>query len=180
MTGLAAASIILGLATVGICAPGVLWPGRTRAWLGRFPRSRWPAYVLTAVDLLWAGWLLYYTPLGRFEGWKPALYVLTPLSFFLIVRFMEELLAPRALGGLLLLIPAPVFDAARWHPSALRLVVVIGAYALVLAGMVLVLSPFRFRKTVAPIVGSDRSCRVTAAAVLAAGVVLLLLGCVVY
>jgi hypothetical protein len=137
----------------------VLMPGRARAWMRAFPRSRSAGWFFTAVDLLWSAWLLYVTPLGRFDEYKPALLVLAPIAFVLVVWLMDELLAPRALGGLLLLLPSPMLDAARWHASTLRLVPVVLAYVFVLAGIVLVLSPYRFRKTVSLLSEDDLSCR---------------------
>jgi len=90
--------------------------------------------------------LLYRMPMGQFEFLKPALYVLTPAVIVTAIFFMEELLAPRALGGILAMLPAPMLDAVRWHDSQWRLVLVVTAYVMVVAGCALLLSPFVFRK----------------------------------
>jgi len=55
-------------------------------------------------------------PLQSVRDFKPILWALAPLCYVLTVCFVEELLAARALGGILLLAAAPVLDAARWHP----------------------------------------------------------------
>jgi len=55
------------------------------------------------------------------------------------------LLACRAAGGLLALLPAPVLLVARFHPSPWRLAVVILMYLLAVAGMLLMMSPYHLR-----------------------------------
>lgn len=172
------------------CAVGVLLvvpgaaclglPSLSRALWKRFPRHVPAAWVLTAVDLAWAGWLLHQTPLGWFDPYKRLLVVLVPAAFVLVIVFMDELLAPRAFGGLLLLAPAPMLTAARWHPSAWRYVVTLTAYAFAVWGMVLVLSPYQFRRLGNVLIGSDAACRAWGGALTAFGLLLLLLGLAVY
>jgi len=154
----------------------VLAPGPMRRLLLAFPRSRWPAWLLTAVDLCWVSWVVYHASLGRFDGLKPSLFLLTPLAFFLLVFYMDELLAPRALGGLLLLLANPMLNAARCHPSAWHFVMTVLAYVWVVAGMVLVLSPFRFRQTAAFATRTDARCRLGGLGRVALGLLLLVLG----
>jgi hypothetical protein len=174
MTGFTATSITTGGAFVAIGLFGLFAPDRAAAALRRFPRSKWPAWGLCAIDLLWSGWLLYHTELGRFSAVKPYLYALVPLAFVLVVNYMDELLAPRALGGLFILLPAPMLSAVRWYDSPLRYPVVLIAYAMVIAGIVLVLSPYRFRRTVAPCVENPRGCRVWGACGAAIGTALII------
>lgn len=167
----------------------LLAPGLARKWTEGFPRSRAAAWLLTAAGLGWVTWLILATPLGRGElfgvlvDWdqvKQWLTVVSPVLYFLIVFFMDELLAPRALGALMLLVPEPILSAARWHDSPWRLVMTVLAYAMVVAGIVLVLSPYRFRMSAAAWTGTDRRCRQLgiAGAALSAGLVIL--GVVVY
>jgi len=168
-------ALVLAVNGLALGAPGVL-----RRWISAFPRSRLPAWVLTAICLLWAGRLLYDAPLGRFDSLKPLLYVLTPLSIALVGLFVDDLLAPRALGGVLVLVAAPLLDAARWHGSALRLVVVLLAYALVVEGVVLVVCPYRFRKEAERFLPDDRACRRWGGAGCVLGAVLVALALLVY
>ena len=159
---------------------GVVRPDRMRAALKAFPRHRGAAWLLTAVDLVWAGILLARTPLGRFDAYKPLLWVLTPLAVVLVGVFVDELLAPRALGGLLLLAAAPILDAARWHPSGLRLVVTVLAYGMVLKGLVLVVAPYRFRTATERLFATDAACRLGCGAGVAVGIGLIILAFTVY
>lgn len=155
---------IVGLLVAGalllLYLPAVLVPERYRTALARFPRSRLPARILTAIDVAWAAWLVNAMPMGRFDLYKPWLLVVAPVLFVLIVAFMDDLLAPRALGGLLVLLPAPLLDAVRWQASPWRLVLVVLAYILVGKGMVLLLSPYWFGKIRRRWLATGQACRV--------------------
>jgi len=162
-------------ALVGI--PMVAAPGRARASLASLPRSVPAAWIFTAIDLLWVTWIVYHAPLGRFEFLKPALFIATPVSFFLLITFMDDLLAIRSLGGLLLLAAYPLVRAAQWHDSPWRIAIVILAYGWVVAGMAYVLSPYLFRRWAAWWIASDARTRLAgilklAGAALFAGIAL--------
>lgn len=180
MSKLAGIAIILGTVIAIIHAPCVFVPDRVRVLIKRFPRSRWTGWILTAGDLVWVVWIVLNAPLGRFEHLKPLLYVLAPVVFFLIVNLMDELLAPRALGGLLLLMWAPLLAAARWHESGLRLVIVVLAYVLVVKGIILVLSPYQFRKAMAFWTRNNKLCMAGGAIGLGFGIFIIFLGLAVY
>lgn len=154
------------------------------AWVIRglvaFPRSRLPAWILTAAGLFWVSQIVLNAHLGRFEHLKPLIYAAGPVSFLLMVFFMDELLAPRALGGLLLLVANPILNAARWHPSNWRLVMTVIAYLFVVAGIVFMLGPYRFRQVAALITASEKRCRTLGALRIVAGLLILYLGFRVY
>jgi hypothetical protein len=129
-------------------ALGILFITRPLAltgWFAAFPRHKPLGIILTGVALLWSAMLINQMTLGELSKYKFLLYLLTPLSFFLIIHYLDELLAARSFGGLLLLVPTVMVDAARWHPSEWRLVVVTLGYIMVIIGTWLVLSPFKFR-----------------------------------
>ena len=180
MSELAVAALILGGAIAIVHAPGLLAPERAKTWLAAFPRNKWAGWLLTAIALGWSAWLVMQMPLGRFDSYKPLLYGIGPVVFALIVWLMDELLAVRALGGLFLLIPSPLLDASRPHDSDWRLVVVVLAYGFVMVGIVLVLCPYMFRKTVAVGSRSPAACRVWGGAGLILGLVVMALALTVY
>jgi len=169
-------ALVLGL----MYAPLLLMPEKCRKLLQVFPRSKWPAWILTAIGLAWSGWLLYGTPLGRFDFIRPRLWFIAPIAFFLIVTFVNDLLAPRALGALLLLLPAPILAAARWHDSIFRLVITVIAYIMVIKGILLVLGPYRFRKWTERFLPDDRQCKRWGTAGLALAAIVLVLGLAIY
>jgi hypothetical protein len=151
-------------------------PGGTRKAVKAFPRHVWSGRILAALDMAWSVYLVQDMPLGWFDAYKGWLYVAGPILYGLIVLFMEELLAARALGGLLLLVASPILEAAAFRTESLRLVVVVMAYAWVLAGMALVLAPYRFRKSAEVLVTTTGRCRGLGGLVLAFGIVLVGLG----
>ena len=204
MSELALASAIVGTVFLILGIPLVASPTSAREWLGRFPRDSVWACALTAIALAWVTWLFVcggpwefrpavswlmshfsplvavLQPLLRVEDFRGLLWVLVPLSYVLIIFFMDELLAPRALGGLLLLAASPVLDAARFHTSNLRLIMTVMAYVWVIAGIVLVVSPYRFRRTLAPWIAAESRCRSLGWAVFGLGVLVVVLALTVY
>jgi hypothetical protein len=180
MSNLARVVVTFGLALAVMNAACLCAPGRWRGFLAGFPRSRPAAWILSAVALVWAGRLLFDAPLGRFDTYKPLLYVLVPVAVVLVCVFVDELLAARSLGGMLLLLAAPMLDNARWHDSPLRLVPVTLAYLLVVAGVVLVVCPYRFRRTVETCLHSDRLCRIWGAVGCLLGIGISALGLAVF
>ncbi|MEM7397159.1 MAG: hypothetical protein AAF492_32965 [Verrucomicrobiota bacterium] len=180
MSELSIAALIVGFLSIGLHLPGLLAPDLVRQALQAFPRNMWAAVVLTAVDLVWVALLILDTDLGSFEHLKPAVYVLGPLSFFLLNKYLDELLAPRALGGLLLLIASPVLTVARWHESPLRLLMTVIAYIWVIKGIILVLSPYRFRTMAEVILRDNNRLRASAITGLVLGFGLIVLAVTVY
>lgn len=128
----------------GVFALG--FPSALRKGLLAFPRSKGPGWVLTAIGVFWVSWVISHAALGRFEGVKPVIPLLAVLGFGAIVWFLDELLAPRALGGLLLLVANPMLNGVRWVESGWRFVPVLIAYAWVIAGCALMLHPWLFRR----------------------------------
>lgn len=171
-----AAGAVAGLLS-GIC---VVAPGRSKAIYGAFHRNSVAAWILTAIDLLWVAYLLFTMSWGTLERFKPLLYMLTPASFLLLALYVDELLAPRALGGLLLLIPAPILHNARFHTSPFRYLLIVLSYVAVVAGLILVLSPYRYRRTVDFCLRSRASSLGWGLAGLALGLALVGLGVFVY
>ena len=180
MLSLSAIAVLIGLFIIAVNAIAVFAPVRFRNAALSFPRSRAPAWVLTAVDLAWVSWIILHANLGRFEWMKPGVYAAGPIGFLLIVFLMDELLAPRALGGLMLLVANPVLNAARWHESDWRLVMVVIAYLWVIAGMALVLTPYRMRQVAMFMTATYLRCRLLGLVRVAVGAFVLALGCVVY
>ena len=180
MNDLQIAALILGVVLAVLSVPMVFIPGRILKWIQLFPRNRWMGWILAGIDLFWVGWLLFVTPLPWFEPFKKWLYVAVPVVFVLVVTLMNELLAARSLGGLFLLVPAPLLQAAFMHPSRWRWVVVVLAYIMAIKGMLLILSPFKFRKVAERFMASERGCRVWGSLALFVGAVVIGLAVTVY
>ncbi|AKJ65095.1 hypothetical protein [Kiritimatiella glycovorans] len=181
--------LIAGLTVGAIAALSGAWalarPEQMLGALKAFPRDAKAAAVLTAVDLAWAAIELNRMYLGTFDRFKPALWILTPLLIFLCIKYMDELLAARALGGLLLLVAAPILDAVRWFPTAAdpspwRLVMAVLAYLWIAYGLLLLCAPYWFRKHLEWWTSFDPRLRVGGALKLLAGLALIVLSLCCY
>ncbi len=166
------------LGALGLVAGIVLlhFPSALRAGMTAFPRSKWPGWILTAICLFWISWVIQHAALGRFDEFKPLLPVLAVLVFVDMVWLMDELLAPRVLGGLLLLVSNPMLNGVRWADSSWRFVPVLIAYVWVVIGCALMLHPWLFRKGSERFLGSESAVRRAGWGKLAAGAVLLAAG----
>jgi len=178
-----ASSQFLGWFLSGLGALGVLsgllmlrFPVSVRSALLAFPRSKWPGRILTALCILWIWWVVSHAALGRFEGLKPLIPVAAILLYAAVVYFLDELLSPRALGGLLILIANPVLNGVRWADSVWRFIPVVVAYAWVLIGCVWMLHPWLFRRMTQRITGSDTVLRTMGWLKILGGLVLLAAG----
>ena len=180
MTTLAQISLQVGGVLTALSVPALLATERWQASLRAFPRSVAAGWLLSAVDLVWVGWIMYNGQLAWFNPYKIWLSIIAPAAIVILNLFMEELLAARALGGLLLLLAHPMLNAARWHEAESALLVKLLAYAFVVAGMFLVLAPYEFRRYFAWWMTSPGRFRAGSAALLLLGLALVGLSVTVY
>lgn len=114
-------------------------------FLPQFPRSRIAGAALLTVDLIWSFWLLATMEMGEFSNFRRPLLIILPIGFFLVLKFVDEFLAARALGILCLLAAEPLLDAAFLRPETSRLLVTILAYLMIVAGLFWVTMPYLLR-----------------------------------
>lgn len=135
-----------GVAGLGWGAFALAKPEAAKGALKAFPRNRWAGWVLTAAACAWAGWIVWGgTTTGMFQfahGWVPVLAV---VLFGACVWALEELLAARMLGGLMLLAADPVLDGIRWGGGAWEYVMAGVTYGGIVVGALWLLHPWRFR-----------------------------------
>jgi hypothetical protein len=162
-------TMLLAAVAVAAAVPMLASPAVAAAGLNRFPRHRIAGCALAAGVLLWSGWLVYTTPIEfliPYRRWVPyATLVCIPLCWIA----MPDLLSCRAIGGILALLPAPILKIARVHPSSWSLAITVLMYIMAVAGMWILLSPFRLRQAMAWTAAQPSRVR-------AAGVVSLALG----
>ena len=180
MTILAKVSLITGVLFMLMHLPCIIKPKLAQKILKAFPRNKLAGWILTTVTLVWAAYLLNLTPLGKFDVIKDYLLIATPVAIGLIIYFMDELLAARALGGLLILLPAPMLTATRTSDSPLRLIIVIIAYIMVIAGIIFILNPYKLRNLFAKLLGADSSTRIVGLSGAIIGLLLIILSVTVY
>src|SRR5438046_1264272 len=122
---------------------GLLGQDLVRKNVVRFPRSRLAGIILLAIDLIWSFWLVSTMEMGEFSSFRRPFLIALPIGFFLAIRFVDEFLAVRALGILLLLAAEPLLDAAFFRYETSRLVLTVLAYVLVVLGLTWLVVPYR-------------------------------------
>ncbi len=173
-------SIILGvLATAGGLV-GIIKPDLIKRFSELFPRSVIPAWILTALCCWLGAKEALGMNMGFLDAYKKFIYLLSPVVFIVSVVYMKELLAPRALGGFLLLIAVPIVRTASMSGSPLFQILVAVVYIWVIYGIVLLMSPWYFRKCYAPFVEKEGLFQVAAYTKTAMGILFIALGLFVY
>ena len=137
--------LIAGLFLLLVGAPGLIKPELTRGFAQRLPRSRVAGFAFLTVDLFWSLWLLVTMEMGEFSSFRRPLLIILPIGFFLVLRFVDEFLAVRALGILFLLGAEPLLDAAFFRTEPSRLLVTVFAYLLIVIGLFWVTMPYLLR-----------------------------------
>lgn len=138
-----AVGLVAGVLLAGMSLLAFFSPVRRR--LPDFPRSRTAGAALLAVDLVWTIWLLATMEMGEFSSFRKPLLIILPIGFFLVLKFVDEFLAVRALGILFLLAAEPLLDAAFLRPEMSRLLVTVLAYLMIVAGLFGVTMPYLLR-----------------------------------
>ena len=100
---------------------------------------------MLTIDLVWSFWLLATMEMGEFSSFAGRCSSLLPIGFILVLRFVDEFLAVRALGILCLLAAEPLLDAAFLRPETSRLLVTVFAYLMIVAGLFWVTMPYLLR-----------------------------------
>jgi hypothetical protein len=139
------AGLIAGIFLILISLPGIISPAVVQKWAKRLPRSRIAGIVLITIALAWSFWLLFTMEMGEFSSFRRPLLFALPIAYLLVLRFVDEYLAVRALGILCLLAAEPLLEAAFFRYEAARLVVTVFAYALVIKGLLWVTMPYLLR-----------------------------------
>jgi hypothetical protein len=139
------AGYVAGLFLLLLGLWGMIQPEASRSAARGLPRSRIAGFVLLTIAFFWSFWLLATMEMGEFSGFrKPLLFVL-PVGFLLVLRFLDEFLAARALGILFLLAAEPLLDAAFFRSESTKLLVTVFAYLLIVIGLFWVTMPYLLR-----------------------------------
>src|SRR5260370_35708051 len=136
---------IAGIALVLLSLPRLMKPALVQDWLKRFPRSGVGGIILLTLILVWSFWLLATMEMGEFSSFRHPLMIVLPIGYVLVLRFVEEFLAVRALGILCLLAAEPLLEAAFFRYETSRLFVTVLAYLLIVAGLFWATMPYLLR-----------------------------------
>jgi hypothetical protein len=146
---LGATGLIVALLLIIGHAAALAKAGPVQAALRTFPRSRFWGVALMIAAGLWGLLLVTFMDLGEFSSFRRVAQVVVIAATILMAMHVEEFLAVRALGMLLLLAAEPLVEASFLKPQASRLLLVALAYAWVLAGLCWVGMPYLLRDQVA-------------------------------
>src|SRR5204863_6347292 len=144
-SNLQTAGMVAGSLLVLLSLPGFFKPALVPNWLKRFPRSGIAGIVLLSLALVWSFWLLVTMEMGEFSSFRRPLMIVLPIGYVLVLRFVEEFLAVRALGILCLLAAEPILEAAFFRYEASRLLLTVLAYLMIIAGLLWVTMPYLLR-----------------------------------
>ncbi|NLB55756.1 MAG: hypothetical protein GX811_08345 [Lentisphaerae bacterium] len=180
MITLKIAFLITGLALILGFSPLIFAADRYEKLLRSFPRSKLPAYILTALALAWSVFAILDAHIEWIDASPGRIVVLAPILYLMIVYSMSELLAVRALGGIFMLAGRPLLSAAFPYETNVRLFVTVFAYVLVVFGMVLVWSPYMFRKLTDKLFKNKLRVSVTGWAMPVFGLVYILIGIFIF
>jgi len=172
--------VVAGLILIVIGLPGLIQPALWQPWAKHLPRSYVAGIALLTICLIWSLWLLATMEMGEFQSFRRPLLILLPIGYFLVLRFVDEFLAVRALGILCLLAAEPLLDAAFLRADSARLVVTVLAYLLIVAGIVWVTMPYLLRDQINWTARSPLRWRCVHGFILAYGAVILALAVSVY
>src|SRR4051794_7274888 len=142
---LQAAGLAVGIFLLVIGALGLISSKFVQAGARQLPRSRIAGIVLLTVALIWTVWLLATVEMGEFSSFRRPLLIALPIGYVLVLRFVDEFLAVRALGILCLLAAEPLLGAAFLRYETSRLLVTVFAYLLIVAGLFWVAIPYVLR-----------------------------------
>jgi len=142
---LRSAGLIVGLLLVASHAYAFFNYHQLRPALKEAPRNKRLGTILLAVALAWSLLLVSSMDMGEFWRVRRIALVLLPVTFGLMLAYVDEFLTARALGILLLLAASPVLNAAFLEDPKSRVLLPILAYLWILLGMFWVGMPYLFR-----------------------------------
>lgn len=117
----------------------------TQAFLKHFPRSYKWGVMLLSLDFIWSIFALSHMHMGEFFHLRRTFILIVAGGYVVVMVYVKEFLAVRALGALLLLLAGPVLTSAFLQPQLSRLLLPVLAYVWIIAGIYFVGMPFLMR-----------------------------------
>jgi uncharacterized protein YjeT (DUF2065 family) len=173
-------AIIIGLLISLGHLPLALAPQKYGPFMRTLPRNYPLGVVLMLAATLWFTALTGLMDLGEISSARVQLMAVWSIAGILVVIFVPGFLAARGLGCLLLLAAALVLDATFLAATPWRYVLTILAYWWVIAGMILVYSPHRWRDLINYMTQTPERLRSASWPGVIFGVLLIALGIFVY
>lgn len=169
-------AVLLGL---GVALPqiyGIKNPDAYGKLARAFPRSLIWGYMLMILGTVWFIYNVSQERVADFESIKPYLYTLFLAVGIGSCIFVKDFLAVRGLAVVMLLMAKLIVDTFRWVDSTWRLVLIVWAYAMVVAGIWFTISPWRLRDLIQWATATTERIKTLCTVRLIFGVILIVLG----
>lgn len=137
--------ISVGILLLATHAAALVDAGAAMRFAKSLPRSRAIAAVLLAAAAVWAFVMVRDLDLGEFSRLRGLMLLAIVAGAILSWVYVEELLAARALGMLLLLAAEPLLESAMLRNEPSRLLLTALAYLWAVAGLFFVGMPYVLR-----------------------------------
>jgi hypothetical protein len=137
--------LVTGLILLTVHGLALLRSNYSLRFLRRFPRSRAMGTLLIGLAAIWSFFLIRSMDLGEFSRLRNPMLVAIVVGAFLSWKYVEELLAVRAMGMLALLAAEPLLEAAFMRHETSRLLLVVLAYVWIIHGLFWVGMPWTMR-----------------------------------
>ena len=147
--------VVVGLALLVSHVYALLHTPKVQAFLKAFPRDYKWGVILLSIDFVWGMLCMAHMDMGEFYHLRKWFLILIPISFVLVLLYVQEFLSVRALGALLLLVGGIVLQAAFLQPQTSRLLLPAIAYVWIIAGMYFVGMPYLMRDWIGWVVAKE-------------------------
>ena len=126
-------SILLGIAFAVPAVYGLIKPAEFRKAMKAFPRSNNWGYLLMALSTAWFLYLVKLEDISDFAAYKNMMIIGFAAIGIGTAIYVRDFLAVRGAAIFMLLLAKLMVESARWVDTQWRLVIVVWAYALVIA-----------------------------------------------
>jgi len=149
------AFLLIGALMIAINGLALLKPAPAQNWLRSFPRSKKWGVALISVATVWFFFLVARMDLGEFSSWRQTVLILTPIAWVLTWKYVDEFLAVRALGMVVLLAAEPLLEAAFLRPEPSKHFLNVPVYIGIVFAMFWVGTPYTLRDQIAWLTGTQ-------------------------
>jgi hypothetical protein len=150
------AFVLVGVLLMAAHAFALLKPAAVQGWLRSFPRSKNWGFALISVAAAWFFFLVARMDLGEFTNWRQVVLIATPIAWLLTWKYVDEFLAVRALGMVVLLAAEPLLEAAFLRPEMSTFFLVGLVYVWVVFAMFWVGTPYTLRDQITWVTGAPK------------------------
>lgn len=173
-------AIFIGAIALLFAGIGLAYEHSFRARILNFSRNIFLGRVLALLCCILAAREAYLMNMGGLNQYKHIIFYIAPIVFFCACIYMKELLAARALGGILCLVSVPIVKVASLSGVNYFQAISLLCYLWVLIGMTLLLSPWQFRKISKRLMQGSKQYRAFMCTHIFLGIILITLGIFIY